>query len=100
MAYARTWVESPTDQIAVLELGTDDGVKVWLNRNLVHANNTARPIQPGSDTVKVALKRGWNEVLLKVTQNNLGWEFCARLMQADGSRLTGLRFDSAHAPDR
>jgi hypothetical protein len=74
-----------------LELGSDDGVKVWLNEKLVHANNIARPLQPASDKVQIALKTGWNSILLKVTQNNLGWEFSARFLKPDGSRAEGLK---------
>jgi len=95
VAYARTWVHCTQQQTALLEIGSDDGVKVWLNDQLVHANNVARPLQPGSDKVRVALKPGWNRLLLKVTQNNQGWEFCARLRQLDGSHLDGLQFNAA-----
>ena len=91
VAYARTSVFSEKEQPAVLELGSDDGAKVWLNGKLVHANNTARPIAPGSDKVPVTLCAGWNPLLLKITQNNLGWEFSARFVQPDGSHLEGLR---------
>jgi hypothetical protein len=49
VAYARTWINSPKQQNVRLELGSDDGVKVWLNDHLVHANNVARALQPGSD---------------------------------------------------
>jgi hypothetical protein len=41
-----------------LELGSDDGVKVWLNQKLVHAKNVARALRPGSDKVNVALNAG------------------------------------------
>jgi hypothetical protein len=92
VAYVRTWIHSETAQLARLELGSDDGVKVWLNGQQVFALNVARPITPGSDNVNVDLKAGWNELLMKVTQNNLGWEFSARLTKPDGSRLDGLRF--------
>jgi hypothetical protein len=34
-------------------------------------------------------------LLLKVTQNNLGWEFCAKLLKPDGSHLDGLKVESA-----
>jgi len=94
VAYARTRVYSETEQAAILELGSDDGVKVWLNGIQVYANNTARPLTRGSDKVTVTLRLGWNVLLLKVTQNNLGWEFCARLVKPDGSALEGLRFDA------
>ena len=92
VAYVRTRIFSPQKQPARLELGTDDGVKVWLNGALVRAHNIARPLQIGSDKVNVTLNAEWNVLVLKVTQNNLGWEFCARLLQPDGSHLEGLQF--------
>jgi HEAT repeat protein len=95
VAYARTWIHSDQDREAVLELGSDDGVKIWLNEKQVYALNVARPLQLGSDKVNVTLKSGWNPLLLKITQNNLGWEFCVRIHSADGSHLEGLRCDSA-----
>jgi HEAT repeat protein len=99
VAYARTWVHSDQPQPAQLELGTDDGVKVWLNRKVVHANNTFRGLQPGSDKVSVTLNAGWNPLLLKVTQLNQGWAFCARFRKPDGSHLDGLQF-AAQRPER
>jgi HEAT repeat protein len=99
VAYARTWVHSDQQQLVRLELGTDDGVKVWLNRKVVHAINTFRGLQPGSDKVAVTLNAGWNPILLKVTQLNQGWAFCARFRKPDGSHLDGLQF-SAQPPER
>jgi HEAT repeat protein len=97
-AYARTWVHCDQQQPARLELGTDDGVKVWLNRKVVHANNTLRGLQPGSDKVEVTLNAGWNALLLKVTQFNQGWAFCARFRKPDGSHLDGLQFAAQPPP--
>ncbi len=94
VAYVRTSIRADKQQPARLELGTDDGVKVWLNGQLVHANNTARPVTVGSDKVKVSLHEGWNTLLLKITQNNQGWEYCARLVTPDGARLEGLQVDA------
>jgi HEAT repeat protein len=99
VAYARTWVHSDQQQSARLELGADDGVKVWLNGKVVHANNTFRALQAGSDKVDVTLNAGWNPLLLKVTQLNQGWAFCARFRNPDGSHLDGLQF-SAQPPER
>jgi len=97
VAYARTAVFAPNEQPALLELGVDDGVKVWLNGKLVHANNVARPLTVGSDKVKVTLQQGWNTLSLKITQNNMAWEYCARLVQPDGTRLEGLQIDPNRA---
>lgn len=92
VAYARTYIYSPTDQNARLELGSDDGAKVWLNGELVHSINAARPITPDSDKVNIKLKKGWNSLLLKITQNNLGWEFCVKIVKQDGAPLENLRY--------
>jgi HEAT repeat protein len=97
VAYLKTAVFSPVQQLAILELGTDDGVKAWLNGTLVHAHNVARPLAIGSDKVPATLEAGWNVLLLKITQNNLGWEFTARFVQPDGSRLADLRIDPLHS---
>ncbi|MCX6906717.1 MAG: HEAT repeat domain-containing protein [Verrucomicrobia bacterium] len=97
-AYVRTNIYSDKPQPARLDIGSDDGVKVWLNGAMVHANNTARPITPGSDKAAVTLKQGWNTLLLKITQNNLGWEFCVRVVKPDGMPLIGLRAETSPAP--
>ena len=93
VAYAQTWVHCDQEQPARLELGTDDGVKVWLNHSVVYTNNTFRGLTPAADKVDVTLKAGWNPLLLKVTQLTAGWEFCARFVKPDGSHLDGLKFD-------
>ena len=96
VAYLRTYIHSDNQQQARLEIGSDDGVKVWLNDSVVHANNVARALTPGSDNVNITLNQGWNTLLVKVTQNNLPWEFCARLRKPDGGRLGGIRIDCLH----
>jgi len=95
VAYARTWIESDKEQPMRLELGSDDGVKVWLNDKQVYALNTARALTPGSDKVDLKLNAGWNMLLLKITQNNLGWEFCARLVNPDGTHCDNLKIEAA-----
>jgi HEAT repeat protein len=92
VAYLRTTVVTEDPRDLILELGSDDGIKVWLNGNLVHANNTARAVAPGQEKVKVHLERGANTVLLKVTQNNQGWGAVARFTNPEGSAAQGLRF--------
>jgi HEAT repeat protein len=97
VAYARTSIWSPQEQPARLELGSDDGLKVWLNGQVIHAQNTARPLTFASDKVDVTLKKGWNNLQVKVTQNNQGWEFCARLTKPDGGHLEGLKVEATPA---
>ncbi|NQT50942.1 HEAT repeat domain-containing protein [bacterium] len=96
VAYALTWVHSEAEQPARLELGSDDGVKAWLNGRLVHANNAARAAKPYTDKADITLTAGWNPLLLKITQNDSPWEFCARIARRDGKPLRTIRFDPAH----
>ncbi len=100
VAYVLTWVHSAAAQPARLELGTDDGVKAWLNGKLVHANNVARAAVPYTDKVPVKLQAGWNPLMLKITQNQIPWEFCARLAHPrKGGTLEGIRIDCMHEGD-
>ncbi len=92
-AYARTRVWTPSAIDARLDLGSDDGIKVWLNGHVVHAHYTERGCAPKQDTVKVRLQEGWNVLLLKIVNRAGGWGFACRLRQADGSPLPDLRIE-------
>jgi putative membrane-bound dehydrogenase-like protein len=70
LSYAYRAVESPADQEAVISLGTDDAAKLWVNGTLVYTNRRHRPAVPDEDTVKVRLKKGRNELLLKITNGD------------------------------
>jgi hypothetical protein len=78
-------------------MGADDGVKAWLNDKQVYAVNAARPLQPGSDKVIVEMHSGWNNLVLKITQNDQAWEFCARFRGPDGSHLDGVQCDTSRS---
>ncbi|MGA2248021.1 MAG: HEAT repeat domain-containing protein [Verrucomicrobiota bacterium] len=87
VAYARTSIHCDSEQPAWFLVNSDDGVKVWLNGAVVHANNTSRGLNGPADQVKITFKPGWNDVLLKITQNNAGWGFWVRLTDTNGGRL-------------
>lgn len=91
--YLRTRIKSPKAQEARIEAGSDDGIKVWLNGKVVHANNATRPISPGSDKAKVTLNEGWNDLLVKVTQGGGEWSVCLRFRGPNGERLHDLVAD-------
>lgn len=95
-AYLRSYIWSDAARGAVLELGSDDGIKVWLNGEVVHANNATRPCVPNQDKAPVALPAGWSALLVKVTQGGGEWSFCARLRAPEGEKLDGWR--AAHSP--
>jgi hypothetical protein len=91
VAYLRTWVYSAKAQGARIEIGADDGVKVWLNDKVVVNENRGGACVPGMFKADVALREGANLVFVKVTQGSGPWELCLRLCGRDGKPLTGLR---------
>ena len=94
VGYLRTRIWSPVRREARMELGSDDGIKVWLNGAVVHANNVERGLAPRQDLVKVTLAQGWNDVLLKVTNAGGGWGCACRFRQPDGSPLDDLKVEA------
>ncbi len=75
VAYAYVEVESIHQRETVLGVGSDDGVKVWLNGKVVHSNEAHRGYSPNADQVPVTLKSGVNRILLKITNYTAGWGF-------------------------
>jgi tetratricopeptide (TPR) repeat protein len=65
-AYALMRVYCPEKQRVAILLGSNDGVRLWLNGQLVHENPAARPATPGEDAVPASLEAGWNTLLTKV----------------------------------
>jgi len=78
-AYALTYVYSPRAQRVTMFVGSDDGVRVWVNDVLVHHNPILRPPAPDQDRVSVELKAGWNKILVKVVEVLGFWGFYLRI---------------------
>jgi hypothetical protein len=79
VAYARTTIHSKAARKAMLALGSDDGVKVWLNGHFLHQNKVLRGAHPEQDRVELHLREGANVLLLKIEEIHGGWGFYATL---------------------
>jgi len=93
-AYLRTRVVAPAAMEAQLEVGSDDGVKVWLNGRKVIKDTNDHGMEPRQHAAKVALRQGVNDLLVKVVNHTGGWNVCCRLRRPDGSALEGLRYEA------
>ena len=83
VAYAWAEIDMPERANALLGIGSDDGLKVWMNGKLVHENWVGRPAQVDDDVVPVELVKGSNRLLLKVQNMQGPWGFvCRRLGKA------------------
>lgn len=86
-AYFYALVQSPKDQEAMLQIGSDDDIVVWLNETKVHEFLGDRGWNPFQDRVNVSLKRGTNRVLAKVLNAGGGWAFSVRVVDTNGNPL-------------
>ncbi len=95
IAYAWSEIEMPEAKSALLGIGSDDAVKVWLNGELVHENWTGRDLQEDNDLVVVHLQAGKNHLLLKVQNYEGSWGFSCRVLDAKtlGDRLCAAVHD-------
>jgi len=93
VVYAKTRVFAPAAQEALFEIGSDDGIKLWVNGELIHANNAVRGLTPAQDRARGRLREGWNDLFAKVTQSTAGCGLSLTIKNPDGSTINGLRFD-------
>jgi hypothetical protein len=94
VVYLRTFVTAAADADAILELGTNDGCRVWWNGNLIHALNAGRPLVPGEDKLPVHLNQGVNTLMLSVFQQGGAWRATARLTDPQGQPLQNCTLSS------
>jgi len=83
VAYALTYVYAPQDTVVPLLIGSDDGIKVFLNDRPVFRKLLVRISMPDQDRIPLHLHRGWNKLLLKIENNFGGYAFFARLLDPD-----------------
>jgi hypothetical protein len=83
IVYGMVYVHSSEEREVSMFLGSDDGVRVWINDNLVHTNPAYRGAYPDQDRVSVTLKKGWNKLLIKVLQGGGGWGYYVRFVDPD-----------------
>jgi hypothetical protein len=94
VAYAFAHLSSPVAQKVRFVLGSDDGIKVWLNGQVLEENEIARGLHLGDDVFEGNLRAGDNTLLLKVEQYVGGWGVAFRLETPDGQPVTGLTYSA------
>ena len=92
-AYLRTRLVVSEDCHAVLLTGSDDGLKAWLNGQVVQSKNVDRGEVVDQDAALIHLKPGTNELLLKISQGGGGWGACARIVGTDFKPVPGLQVE-------
>jgi CubicO group peptidase (beta-lactamase class C family) len=78
--YAFAEINVAKDEKVLLGIGSDDGVKVWLNGKLIHENWIGRGVNADDDILTTTFKKGKNQLLLKIQNMQLGWGFSSRIL--------------------
>ncbi len=82
--YAACYIESDPGQELILSVGSDDGYKIWLNHQQIASKRVYRGCIPDSKNIRSKLKKGWNLLLVKVEQDDGGFELALRVLDGDG----------------
>ncbi len=81
VAYAACALDLETEGEIVLGLGSNDGIKAWLNGQVIWDNHRPRAAEPDQDYVRCQVRPGPNLLLLKIDQGFGKWGFYARVVE-------------------
>ncbi len=85
VAYAFCTIESPEDTRVTAALGSNDGIKVFLNGQQLFEDHRLRLVKIDEDKVELPLRQGINRLLLKIDQGRGQWGFCFRILERNFS---------------
>jgi len=79
-AYAYKEIYADEAETYIFALGTNDGGRLWINGVEVWDYPGGRGIKPDEDLIPIFLKKGHNQILLKIEERGNNWGFCARIV--------------------
>lgn len=92
VAYLHTYVYAEDAVKCTFLFGVDDGYKIWVNGKFVEGLDRGGTAKADEFKVPVSLNKGWNRILVKVTQGSMNWKFAGRMGKTDGTLIkTPLR---------
>jgi hypothetical protein len=78
VAYAAIWINSEKAQEKLMGIGSNDGMKVWLNGEMLIKVHKPRTVNVDDEYLKLKLEKGLNLLLIKIEQGFGGWGFVLR----------------------
>jgi uncharacterized protein (DUF362 family) len=105
VSYAFTYFNAPADQQAVLWIGSDEAIRVYLNEQLAYNYSGTRifTTEYFKDTSTVLnLRRGMNKLLIKAYQSTGSYNFSLNICEVEpninyrGNRILGLKFTTSN----
>ena len=81
VAYAYTKISRKEAGKVHLSIGSDDGIKVWLNGKMIHRVLSQRALALDEDGLEGNMNAGDNHLLVKIQQSKGGWGFAVRMLE-------------------
>ncbi len=103
VCYVYTTIDCDSDRQAPITMGSDDGVRFWLNGKLIHDLDVPRGLDPTQDKLTLDLKKGVNHLMLKISNGAVSWEFqinTRRDLPTDLDAQLFYQLDSDFPPSR
>jgi poly(3-hydroxybutyrate) depolymerase len=97
-AYASTVLRVARAGTYWLVASADDGIAVYLDGALVQARTGRQTFREDNELVSLTLPAGEHVLTVKLQQDNAGWAFHARLLNADFSRASDVTLVLPGAP--
>jgi hypothetical protein len=91
-SYAHTYIYSPTTRFGKLLIGSDDGIKIWLNSENVYTNDRYGGWNPDEFEVDVILYQGWNNLLCKISQDGGTYYQSIRITDPNYNTFDDLKY--------
>ncbi len=98
VAYAFSYVYAPKETDALLQVGSDEGMYVYLNHSLVYNYSGVRLYNYIAETKTIHLNQGMNTLLVKTLQTTGNHDFALNICEVEtnvdfvGNRVEGLKF--------
>jgi CubicO group peptidase (beta-lactamase class C family) len=83
VAYALAEIKMEAPAKILIGVGSDDGIKLFVNGALVHTNWVGRATVPDDDILALDLKKGSNQVLVMIQNMEYDWSFTMRRLGKD-----------------
>jgi hypothetical protein len=91
VAYLRTSFTVDVLQVGRLQVGSDDGCKIWVNGELKSSSVGMRHYVPDEDVCQMELQPGTHTIVIAVYEHASDWGFSARLSDPQGTPLLTLK---------
>jgi hypothetical protein len=80
VAYVKKDIFMPREKTLIIAFGSDDGAKMWLNKQLIINDKQHKAATKDSEFRSVKLKKGMNSIIIKIDQSTGDWGFYFRFL--------------------